>query len=273
MWSQPGPPCDPVSPPTPSSGHAARAPSSGCPVLHCGHCQALALCQVPTLCTPCWALTQASPRGCHLSDTSKACGLFPVPTNRRRVLNGLARHQPASWCAGDGMGPQSAQYTRLPPAPPSFPRFPRLLQVPLKPPPRFPRLPQVPPGSPVTPRFPRLQPWALCTWLLFPFSPLSPPGAWHRAQPRPEHTDAEGALERGACTPHPCSEERETDPTPPAPTGRRTEAHSKCELLSSVQPLSPRSCAKLLHPRPAPPGPSTTNQKWSWAKLCPQLWT
>lgn len=137
----PSPPCDPAVPPTLSSGHAARAPSSVCPVLHCGRCQALALCQVLTLCTQCWALTWASPRGCHLSDASRACRLFPVPTNRRRVLNGLAWHQTASWCASDGMGPQSAQYTRLPQAPPSFPRFPRLLQVPHKPPPRFPRLP------------------------------------------------------------------------------------------------------------------------------------
>ena len=180
MWSQPGPPCDPVSPPTPSSGHAARAPSSVCPMLHCGHCQALALCQVPTLCTQCWALTQASPRGCHLSDTSKACGLFPVPTNRRRVLNGLARHQPASWCAGDGMGPQSAQYTRLPQAPPSFPRFPRLLQVPLKPPPRFPRLPQVPHRLPSHPQVPQAA--ALGSVYLAPLPLLPTEPSWCLAQ-------------------------------------------------------------------------------------------
>lgn len=123
------------------------------------------------------------------------------------------------------------------PSLPSTPGSPRLLQVSPGSPgsSKFPiNHPPGSPGSPVTPRFPRLQPWALCTRLLFPFSPLSPPGAWHRAQPRPEHTEAEGALERGACTPHPCSEERETDPTLPSPTGRSMKSHSKWALLSSV---------------------------------------
>lgn len=102
---------------------------------HHGPCQGLALCQVPALCMPCWALTQASSRGS--SDASRARGLFPMLANRHRVLNGLAQHQTASWCAGDGMGPWSAQYTR----------FLQVLYTP-----RFPRLPQVPPGSPGTPR-------------------------------------------------------------------------------------------------------------------------
>lgn len=185
---------------------------------------------------PCWALTQASSRG--LSDASRACGLFPMLANRHRVLNGLAQHQTASWCAGDGMGPRSAQYTRFLQVL-HTPRFPRLPQAPPGSS-KFPRttpLPKVPPGSPRPPGlWPWAQPWALRTRLLLPFSPLSPPDAWPRAQPRPVHTEAEGALERGVFMPHPCREERETDPAPPRQGGTQRHTASGTRLRSAPLP-------------------------------------
>lgn len=73
--------------------------------------------------------------------------------------------------------------------------------------------------------------------------------------------------------PHPCSEEREADPAPPARTGRRTKAHSEWDAaVFRSAPLS-QALRQTSPPQASPPGPSTTNQKWSWAKLCPQLWT
>lgn len=132
----------------------------------------------------------------------------------------------------------SPRYHQAPPSSSELPPSPRFLQA--------------PPGSPGS--GPGHSPGLCVPSSSSLFSPLSPPDAWPRAQPRLVHTEAEGALERGVCTPHPCREEREMDPAPPRQGG--TQRHTASgTLLCSVQPLSPRPCAKLLHPRPAPQGP------------------
>ena len=218
---------------------------------------------------PCWALTQASSRG--LSDASRARGLFPMLANRHRVLNGLAQHQTASWCAGDGMGPWSAQYTRFLQVL-HTPRFPRLPQAPPGSS-KFPRttpLPKVPPGSPRPPRLrPWAQPWALRTRLPLPFSPLSPPDAWPRAQPGPVHTEAEGALERGCSRPIPAERKgRWTPPHPDSEVHRGAQQVGRCSAPFSPSP----SPAPNFSTPGQPPGALHYQPEWSWAKLCPQLW-